>query len=194
MGSDHRIGRAFLNAGIGYGGSCFPKDVSAFIHICREVGAPFPLLEEVQRINSEALNRFLAKIRNKLWVLKDKKIAVWGLAFKENTDDVRNSVSIELIKMMLEEGARIVAYDPQGTENAIQVMPASSHLKYASSPLKATGGADALVIATEWKVFTEIEMDQVKRAMHTPLLFDGRNLLNPGLMRDLGFDYVGVGR
>src|SRR6202165_1776112 len=143
IGMDRRIGRNFLNAGIGYGGSCFPKDIAAFITISEQLGVPFNLLKEVQRINGLQKNRFLKSIREALWVLRDKRIAVWGLAFKPDTDDIRSSVSIELVADMLREGAHVTAYDPKGMEKA-RAVEAIAEVKFASSALEAVEGAEAL--------------------------------------------------
>lgn len=194
IGTDKRIGRNFLNAGLGYGGSCFPKDVKAFIAIAEELGTPFHLLKEVERINSHQLDRFLKKVREALWVLRDKRIAVWGLTFKPDTDDVRNSVAIDLVNRLVAEGAIVTAYDPKGMEKAVEhkLIPAS--VKLVSSPLEAVDGAEALLLATEWKEFARQDFAAVKSRMHTPLVFDGRNHFNPRTMREMGFVYYGVGR
>jgi UDPglucose 6-dehydrogenase len=195
IGSDKRIGRNFLNAGLGYGGSCFPKDVKAFIAISRQLGVPFKLMEEVEHINAQMLTRFIEKIRSALWVLKDKKLAVWGMTFKPDTDDVRNSVAIDLINHLVADGAQVTAYDPKGAEKAVEwklVDPAK--VKIAATPLEAVEGAEALILATEWKEFANQDFAAVKSAMHTPLLFDGRNLFDPATMREFGFTYHAVGR
>ena len=195
IGMDKRIGRNFLNAGLGYGGSCFPKDIKAFIAISRQLGTPFKLLEEVERINENMLERFISKLREALWVLKDKKIAVWGLTFKPDTDDVRNSVAIELVNRLVAEGAIVSAYDPKGADKALEwklIDPAK--VKLAPSPIEAVDGAEVLILATEWKEFLNQDFAAVKERMHTPLLFDGRNLFKPETMRELGFDYRAVGR
>lgn len=195
IGMDKRIGRNFLNAGLGYGGSCFPKDIKAFIAISRQLGTPFKLLEEVERINENMLERFISKLREALWVLKDKKIAVWGLTFKPDTDDVRNSVAIELVNRLVAEGAIVSAYDPKGADKALEwklIDPAKVRL--APSPIEAVDGAEVLILATEWKEFLNQDFAAVKERMHTPLLFDGRNLFKPETMRELGFDYRAVGR
>ncbi len=195
IGMDKRIGRNFLNAGLGYGGSCFPKDVKAFIAIAKQLGTPFKLLEEVERINESMLNRFLDKVRAKLWVLKDKKIAVWGMAFKPDTDDVRNSVAIELINRLVAEGAQVSCCDPKGAEKAIEwnlIDP--KKVRVVGSPLEAIEDAEAVILATEWKEFLNVDFAEAKARMHTPLIFDGRNLYNPETMRELGFEYVSVGR
>jgi UDPglucose 6-dehydrogenase len=194
IGMDKRIGRHFLNAGLGYGGSCFPKDVKAFIAIAEDLGVPFDLLKEVERINASQLERFVKKLRDALWVLKDKRIAVWGLSFKPDTDDVRSSVAIELVRQIVSEGALVTAYDPKGMEKAREFGLLSEKVRLASSPLEAVEGAEALVLATEWKEFARQDFAEVKRRMHTPLVFDGRNLFNPKTMREMGFVYYGVGR
>jgi UDPglucose 6-dehydrogenase len=194
IGMDKRIGRNFLNAGLGYGGSCFPKDVKAFIAIADELGVPFNLMKEVERINDSMLERFLKKMRDALWVLKDKRIAVWGLSFKPDTDDVRNSVAIELVRHLVEEGAIVTAYDPKGMEKAREYNLISDKVKLVGSPVEAVDGAEALVLATEWKEFARQDFAEVKRRMHTPLVFDGRNLFKPDTMREMGFVYCGVGR
>jgi UDPglucose 6-dehydrogenase len=193
IGMDKRIGRSFLNAGIGYGGSCFPKDIAAFITICDQLGVPFTLLKEVQRINADQKNRFLKAIRETLWVLRDKKIAVWGLAFKPNTDDLRSSVAIDLVADMLKEKAHVTVYDPKAMEKAHEV-EAIAGAKFANSALEAAEGAEALIIATEWSEFANVDLEEVKKKMTTPIVFDGRNLFDPETMAKLGFHYHSIGR
>ena len=193
IGMDRRIGRQFLNAGIGYGGSCFPKDVAAFIHISEQLGVPFTLLKEVQQINAGQKERFLKLIRDTLWVLREKKIAVWGLTFKPDTDDVRSSVAIELVDAMLREGAHVAVYDPKGMKKA-RDFKAIADAKFAASALEAVDGAEALVIATEWNEFANVDLAALKKRMTTPIVFDGRNLLNPETMGELGFHYHSIGR
>jgi UDPglucose 6-dehydrogenase len=193
IGMDKRIGRSFLNAGIGYGGSCFPKDIAAFITICDQLGVPFTLLKEVQRINADQKTRFLKAIRETLWVLRDKKIAVWGLAFKPNTDDLRSSVAIELVADMLKEKAHVTVYDPKAMEKAHEVK-AIAGAKFANSALEAAEGAEALIIATEWSEFANVDLEEVKGKMTTPIVFDGRNLFDPVTMAKLGFRYHSIGR
>lgn len=193
IGADKRIGRGFLNAGLGYGGSCFPKDIAAFIAISDQLGVPFDLLKEVQRINARQLERFLDAMREALWVLKDKRICVWGLTFKPNTDDVRSSVAIALVERLVAEGARVTVYDPKGMDKARE-LPVAGAIEFAASPLEAARGAEALAIATEWADFAAVDLAALREAMHTPLLFDGRNLLDPVAVRDFGFQYRGVGR
>ncbi len=191
MGADKRIGRAFLNAGIGYGGSCFPKDLSAFIRISEELGYNFRLLKEVEEINQDQKDRFLKKIRESLWVLRHKKIGVLGLAFKGNTDDVRSSVAITVVKALLAEGAEVKAYDPKGMEKAQALIPEA---KLVATAEEVADGADAVLVLTEWTDFKSLDWLGIKKRMLSPLLFDGRNLLNPEEMRSLGFTYTSVGR
>ena len=192
IGADKRIGRAFLNAGLGYGGSCFPKDIAAFINISEQLGTPFNLLREVQRINARQLDRFVAAIREALWVLKDKRIAVWGLAFKPNTDDIRCSVAIDLIKKLLAEGAEVVAHDPEAMERTRAL--GLSGLQLCEDPMEAARGAEALVIATEWPIYETVDLGELRQIMRSPLLFDGRNLLDPQAAAEFGFQYRGIGR
>ncbi len=191
MGADKRIGRAFLNAGVGYGGSCFPKDLSAFTRISEDLGYDFRLLKEVSEINRMQKTRFLKVIRDTLWVLKDKKIGLLGLAFKGNTDDVRSSVAMDLAELMIGEGAVIRAYDPKGMEKAKTLLPGLTYCNHAE---EVAEGVEAVVVATEWAEFKELDWGKMKTKMVSPHLFDGRNLLDPKRMRDLGFDYHSIGR
>ena len=207
MGFDRRIGRHFLNAGIGYGGSCFPKDIAAFIKIAGNLGYDFRLLKEVQHINSEAIEQFLKKLRAELWVLKEKTIAVLGLAFKPNTDDVRLAPAIDLIRRLQVEGARVRAYDPRAMEKAQAVLkPApsgtsGSHAErslgavvFCKDAYEAAQGSDALMVTTEWDEFRNLDLDRLKSALAHPIIFDGRNLFDPAKMKALGFVYRSVGR
>jgi len=193
VGMDHRIGRDFLNAGIGYGGSCFPKDIAAFIAISEQLGTPFTLLREVQRINEGQKARFLKTIRETLWVLREKRIAVWGLTFKPDTDDLRSSVAIELVEQLLREGAHVVAYDPKGMHKA-RAVKAIADAEFASSALEAVADAEALIIATDWNEFANVDLAVLRNKMRTPIVFDGRNLLDPETMRQFGFNYYSIGR
>jgi UDPglucose 6-dehydrogenase len=193
IGMDRRIGRNFLNAGIGYGGSCFPKDVAAFITISEQLGVPFSLLKEVQQINAAQKERFLKSIRDTLWVLREKRIAVWGLTFKPDTDDIRSSVAIDLVAEMLREGAQVSVYDPKGMERAREVAEIKA-ARFCESALKAVDGAEALVIATEWEEFANVDLAVVKGKMTTPIVFDGRNLFDPSTMAKVGFRYHSIGR
>ncbi len=191
MGFDKRIGRSFLNAGIGYGGSCFPKDLSAFIKIAEQLGYDFHLLKEVQRINTHALDCFLKKLRTELWVLKDKTIGVLGLAFKPNTDDARSAPAIELIHRMQEEGAIVRAYDPQAMEKARAVLKG---VTLCQDAYEAVTGCDAMVVATEWDEFRNLDLARIKSLLAQPIVFDGRNLYDPAQMTSLGFLYRSIGR
>ena len=193
IGMDRRIGRNFLNAGIGYGGSCFPKDIAAFITISEQLGVPFNLLKEVQRINAMQKERFLKVVRDALWVLRDKKIAVWGLTFKPDTDDIRSSVAIELVADILREGGQVSAYDPKGMEKAREVK-AIAGARLTNSALEAAENAEALIIATEWAEFANVDLDTLRDKMHTPMVFDWRNIFDPDTMRKLGFQYTSIGR
>ncbi len=193
IGADKRIGRDFLSAGLGYGGSCFPKDIAAFIAISEQIGIPFDLLKEVERINARQLERFLNSIREALWVLKDKKLAVWGLSFKPNTDDVRSSVAISLVERLVGEGADVTAYDPKAMDKA-RALPVAGKIKLAESALEAASGAEALIIATEWREFASVDLAELREVMRTPLIFDGRNLIDPVAAADFGFQYRGIGR
>ncbi|WP_009961486.1 UDP-glucose dehydrogenase family protein [Verrucomicrobium spinosum] len=193
IGMDKRIGRSFLNAGLGYGGSCFPKDIAAFIAIAEQLGTPFNLLKEVQKINARQLNRFLDSVREALWVLKDKKIAVWGLSFKPNTDDVRSSVAISLVETLVKEGAEVTAYDPKAMDK-FRELPIASKVTLTDNPVEAARGAEALIVATEWPEFATVDLQELRDAMRTPLIFDGRNLLDPTAAASYGFQYRGIGR
>lgn len=192
MGLDFRIGKHFLKAGIGYGGSCFPKDVSAFIAIANELGYDFDLLKEVQQINKQARQLFLKKIEEVLWVTKDKKIAIWGLSFKPNTDDMRNAPSLEIIEALKRDGANIFSYDPKATETAKKIMGNKvTYCKDMYTPLK---NADALVILTDWDEFKEPNWKKVLELLKSPIIIDGRNMYSPKEMKGLGFAYYSVGR
>jgi len=195
IGMDKRIGRHFLNAGLGYGGSCFPKDLAAFVAIADQIGVPFTLLKEVMNINENQLERFVDNIREKLWVLKEKKISVWGLSFKPDTDDVRESVAIKLLEKIVSEGAEVSVFDPKGTDKALEFFPdLMSKVKVCATPEEAAAGTEALIIATEWPEFAGADFAKVKESMLTPVIFDGRNLLDPAKMTEQGFDYRGIGR
>ncbi|MEX0933336.1 MAG: UDP-glucose/GDP-mannose dehydrogenase family protein, partial [Candidatus Paceibacterota bacterium] len=192
MGLDKRIGKHFLKAGIGYGGSCFPKDVSAFVAIADEIGYDFSLLKGVEKINSEAQNLFIKKIEHALWVTKGKNIAVWGLAFKPNTDDMRNAPSITVIEKLHQDGATINAYDPEATETAKEVL--GKKVNYKKDMYAALKGADALVIMTDWDEFKNADWDKIRGLMHSPIVLDGRNMFTPEEMEKKGFVYHSVGR
>lgn len=191
MGMDARIGRRFLDAGLGFGGSCFPKDLSAFIKISEQLGYDFSLLKEVQRINAGQMDRFYKKITETLWVLKDKKIGVLGLAFKQNTDDVRMSPAIELCQRLQKEGAILRVHDPKAMDKAKDLL---KNVTYVEDMNDVAEGCDALVVATEWPVFKKLDLERARKALSHPILFDGRNLFDPQEMEKLGFIYKSVGR
>lgn len=191
MGMDERIGRRFLNAGIGFGGSCFPKDLSAFIAISQHVGYDFGLLKEVQRINAAQMEHFIKKITNTLWVLKDKKIGVLGLAFKQNTDDVRMSPAIDLCQRLQKEGAKLRVHDPKAMEKAKTML---DDVEFVDDMNAVAEGCDAIVIATEWDEFKKVDLDRARKGLTHPIMFDGRNLFDPEEMEKLGWIYKSVGR
>lgn len=191
IGMDERIGRRFLNPSLGFGGSCFPKDLSAFIKISEQLGYDFRLLKEVQQINIDQMERFVKKITDTLWVLKDKTIGVLGLAFKQNTDDVRMSPAIDLCQRLLKEGSKLRVYDPQAMEKAKDLLP---DVEYIDDMNNVAEGCDALVVATEWPEFKQLDLAQAKKNLSHPILFDGRNLFDPTEMEQLGFIYKSIGR
>ncbi len=191
MGMDERIGRRFLNAGIGFGGSCFPKDLSAFIQIAQQIGYDFRLLKEVQNINADQMDRFVTKITETLWVLKDKTIGVLGLAFKQNTDDVRTSPAIELCHRLQKEGAKLRVHDPKAMDKAKSVL---KDVTYVNDMNAVADGCDALVIATEWDEFKKLDVERARKALSHPIMFDGRNLFDRVEMERLGWVYKSVGR
>src|SRR5712692_6198490 len=192
IGSDSRIGPRFLHPGIGYGGSCFPKDLMAFRAVARECGYDFRLLDEVMRINEDQRQRFLRKVRSALWTLRGKRLGVLGLAFKGGTDNIRESPAIFLVQALLQEGCKITAYDPAAMERTQEVM--ISNLKFANSAYEAASGADALLILTEWEEFANLDLDRLNRELKYPIVIDGRNLYDPEVMAANGFTYYSVGR
>jgi UDPglucose 6-dehydrogenase len=193
MGTDSRIGSRFLNPGIGYGGSCFPKDLKAFRSIASDFGYDFQLLDEVMNINEDQCRRFIKKIKSVLWNLKGKRIAVLGLAFKGGTDDVRESPAIAVITELLKERCEIVAYDPAATERAKEVLPDGA-IRYANDPYTAARNADTLLILTDWEEFRHLDLERLRSQLRQPVIIDGRNLFEPNHMADLSFEYHSVGR
>jgi UDPglucose 6-dehydrogenase len=191
MGMDERIGRRFLQASLGFGGSCFPKDLSAFIKIAEQVGYDFRLLKEVQQINAAQMDRFVKKITDTLWVLKGKTIGVLGLAFKQNTDDIRTSPAIELCHRLQKEGAALRVHDPKAMEKARAVL---RDVRFVEDMNAVAEGCDALVIATEWDQFKRLDLKRARKALSHPILFDGRNLFDVAEMERLGFIYKSIGR
>ena len=194
MGLDRRIGGRFLRPGIGYGGSCFPKDVAAFRSVAENLGIDFSLLTEVEKINVTQKKRFLAKVRSALWTLRGKKLAVLGLAFKGATDDIRESPAIALVKMFLAEGCSITAYDPAAMNRTREVLPETSCLTYAESAYHAAADADALLILTDWQEFATLDLERMQTTLRYPIIIDGRNLYDPQVMLQHGFTYLSVGR
>ncbi|MEW6608272.1 MAG: UDP-glucose/GDP-mannose dehydrogenase family protein [bacterium] len=191
MGYDERIGRSFLNAGPGFGGSCFPKDLSAFIRIAHKLGYDFQLLKEVENINREQRKLIVTKIKNAVWILKDKKIGILGLAFKPNTDDMRSAPSIEVIEMLQGQGVFIKAFDPVAMEKA---KPLLKNVTFCKDPYEVAEESDCLVIMTEWNEFKELDLIKIKEKMSNPVIIDGRNIYDPAKMKELGFVYHGIGR
>ena len=192
IGSDSRIGPRFLKPGIGFGGSCFPKDLLAFRAVARESGCDFRLLDEVLRINEEQRQHFLRKVRNALWTLPGKRLAVLGLAFKGGTDDIRESPALSLVHALLQEGCSIAAYDPAAMERSREIL--GSKVEFAASPYEAADNADALLILTEWEEFATLNLPQLHDRLKYPIVIDGRNLYDPATMAAQGFTYYSVGR
>jgi len=191
MGLDNRIGRHFLHAGIGYGGSCFPKDLEAFINIAEKLGYDFQILKAVRNTNEEQKKFVLQKIKDELWIIKDKTIAVLGLAFKPNTDDLRNSPSIDLVRSLVQEGVKVKVYDPRAMSKARELL---KDVVFCSNLYQAAKSADCLVVATEWNEFKELDFIRLKRTLKRPLIIDARNIYDPKLLKEMGFTYIGVGR
>ncbi|HWE83357.1 MAG TPA: UDP-glucose/GDP-mannose dehydrogenase family protein [Terracidiphilus sp.] len=194
MGMDSRIGPSFLHAGLGYGGSCFPKDVAAFHWVAQQQGLNFPLLEEVRRINDAQREVFFNKVRSALWTLRGKRLAALGLAFKGGTDDVRESPALDMIRRLLNAGAIVRAYDPAAMDRAREAEPPSATLTYAADLYEAAQDADAVLILTEWDEFARIDLPRLNRALKFPIVIDGRNLYRPETMAEHGFTYVSIGR
>jgi len=191
VGLDKRIGRAFLNAGIGFGGSCFPKDVKAFVKIAEKSGYDFALLKEVDRINEGRRELVLEKLKQALWILRGKRIGLLGLAFKPNTDDVRQAPALAIARRLLAEGAEVQGYDPQAAQKAKQALP---ELTLCADPYAAAAQAEALILCTEWAEFADLDWARVKAQMVRPLILDGRNALDRERLISLGFEYLGIGR
>jgi len=194
IGLDHRIGHHFLNAGLGFGGSCLPKDLQAFVRIAEDFGVDFSLLREVERINEGRVGRLLKKLERALWVVGGKTIGVLGVAFKPNTSDIRNAPSLQVLSRLKDAGAILNVYDPKAASSLEQIHPPNAHLHYAESPYKAAENAHALVILTEWEEVTSLDLARIRSLMRSPIIVDGRNLFNPVEMRERGFEYYSLGR
>ncbi len=191
MGLDPRIGRAFLNAGAGFGGFCFPKDLEAFIQISEQLGYDFELLKAVRAINEQQKRWFVDKIKRALWVVKGKTVGVLGLSFKPNTDDIRYAPALDVIEYLRGEGAAIKAFDPQAMREAARLLP---KVRMCRDPYEAAKGVDCLAILTEWNEFKELDFARLKRLMRQPLIVDGRNIYDPKRLQALGFRYLSIGR
>jgi UDPglucose 6-dehydrogenase len=194
IGLDRRIGPRFLRPGIGYGGSCFPKDVAAFRSVAEQLGIDFSLLTEVEKINVQQKKRFLSKVRSALWTLRGKRLGVLGLAFKGETDDIRESPAIDLVEMLLNEGCTIAAYDPAAMKRAQQELATGPNLRYADDAYSAATDADALLVLTDWTEFAQLDLKRLNSLMRYPIVVDGRNLFDPGTMHQNGFTYISIGR
>jgi UDPglucose 6-dehydrogenase len=194
MGMDNRIGPGFLRAGLGYGGSCFPKDVAAFHWVAQQSGVDFQLLQEIRKINETQKDVFFNKVLSALWTLRGKRLAALGLAYKRDTDDIRESPAIAVIKKLLEAGATVAAYDPAAMERAKAVLPPVEKLRYAGDLYDAASDADAVLILTDWREFAAIDLERLNRTVRFPIVIDGRNLYKPQQMLDHGFTYVSIGR
>jgi UDPglucose 6-dehydrogenase len=194
MGLDARIGPKFLRAGVGYGGSCFPKDVAAFRYVAEQLGVDFSLLKEVEQINEEQKKRFFQKVRSALWTFRGKKIGVLGLAFKGGTDDIRDSPALDIVQQLLKEGSSVTAFDPAAIGRAKEVIPASELMRYVDDPYAAAQDADALLILSDWHAFSELDLDKLHYPLRYPIVIDGRNLYDPAQMIEHGFTYLSVGR
>ena len=192
IGFDSRINKHFLKAGIGFGGSCFPKDLKAFIYIAEKLGYSFDMLKEVEKINERQKDFVIKKVKEVLWNIDDKQIAVWGLAFKPDTDDIRSAPSIEIIKRLIKEGAKIKAYDPAAMEKTKKEL--KDTIGYCKDIYETVAGADCIILMTEWNEFKEIDWDRIKLLMKQPVILDGRNIYDPEKMKEMGFKYMGIGR
>jgi UDPglucose 6-dehydrogenase len=192
MGSDSRIGPRFLNPGIGYGGSCFPKDVLAFHAVARECGYDFRLLEEVTRINDEQQRRFIRKVREALWTLRGKRLGVLGLAFKGGTDDIRESPALAVVQSLAREGCLIKTYDPAAMARVEEVT--GSAVQFVNSAYEAAKGSDAVLILTDWEEFSVLDLDRLRDELRYPIVIDGRNLYRPEIMAEHGLTYYSIGR
>ncbi|MDD5566019.1 MAG: UDP-glucose/GDP-mannose dehydrogenase family protein [Candidatus Omnitrophica bacterium] len=191
MGLDTRIGKEFLRPGIGFGGSCFPKDVDAFIHLAAQKGYDFELLKAARKINQERKDVFIKKIEEALWIIKDKTISVLGLSFKPDTDDIRSSVAIDIVRLLLGAGAKVKVYDPKAMERAKSLLKGAT---FCDNPYEAVRKSDCMAILTEWQEFKELDLKKIKKILRQPVIIDGRNMFDPQQMRAMGFVYKSIGR
>ncbi len=194
MGLDARIGSRFLTPGIGYGGSCFPKDVAAFRYVAEQLGVSFDLLREVELVNQKQQENFVNKVASALWTLRGKRIGVLGLAFKGGTDDIRDSPAISIVQSLLQKGCEITAFDPAATDRARQALPPGPNMRYAEDAYSAAENSDALLVLTDWDVFASLDLGRLRNLLHHPIILDGRNLFDPEVMAAACFDYLSVGR
>jgi len=193
IGLDHRIGPDFLSAGLGFGGSCFRKDLRAFVRMAEELGVDFSLLREVDRINESRVALLLSKLEQALWVMRDKTVGVLGVAFKGNTDDVREAPSLRVMPRLRENGVIARVYDPQATAKMAKIYPSDSRLSYVESPYEAAKGAHALLVLTDWEEIRALDIDRLRSLMRAAIIVDGRNMFEPAKMRQKGFEYYSLG-
>jgi UDPglucose 6-dehydrogenase len=196
VGSDRRIGHAFLFPGVGYGGSCFPKDIRALIRTAQDAGLVLKIVEATEQVNESQKLHMLSKIRRHFGDgLTGRTFALWGLAFKPRTDDMREAPALALIRALVGSGARVQAYDPEAVEEAKAALrDVDGRVTYSRKSYEACEGADALVLVTEWNEFREPDFERIKKLLRQPVVFDGRNIYNPEMLRELGFTYYGIGR
>ncbi len=194
MGLDKRIGKEFLNAGLGYGGFCFPKDVEAFMYISKKLGYDFGLLKEIKKINDCQRVHFVEKIKEHLWVLKNKKIAVLGLSFKPDTDDMRFAPSEDIINNFLKQGAEMFVYDPQAMNEAKKIFSSSNKIKFFKDAYSAVKNCDCVCFLTEWDELKKIDFKKIKKLVNYPFIADGRNMFDPAQVKKYGFEYISIGR
>ncbi len=191
MGLDPRIGSSFLSAGLGFGGFCLPKDLQAFVHLAERSGVDFSMLKEAEKINKKRIDHFVEKLKSMIWVVRGKRLGVLGLAFKPNTDDIRFAPAIDLVHRLISEGASIRAFDPEAMEKTKTILP---QVEFAKNAYETAKDAEALLIATEWPEFRKLDWEKIRDSMARPLIIDGRNLLSPAEMKNLGFEYRSFGR
>ena len=193
VGKDPRIGSNFMKPGVGFGGSCLPKDIRAFMHIGSKAGVDVSLMKAVEEINFRRPSQLVEKVNQALWVLKDKRVTVWGLSFKPNTNDIRNAASIEVVRSLVDAGAKVTCYDPLAMSDFQSLFPASQQLNYATDLYSSLEGSNSLIVLTEWQDFCQADLTRVREAMELPIVIDGRGIFDSRRMRELGFEYYGFG-